>query len=108
MLFLSSNSLDGGSTHAVAASLPLPLSPHLLERIDEPVGGGIVPDHGRIAGQFGEDRLGELFAELDSPLIEGVDVPDDPLDEDFVLVEGDEGAEGGGGELREEDGVGRA
>ena len=44
--------------------------------------------------QFAEDLLGEDFAQLHAPLVEGVDVPDDALGEDAVLVEGDELAEG--------------
>ena len=35
--------------------------------------------------KFGQDHLGELLAQFDAPLVEGVDVPDDPLDEDLVL-----------------------
>ena len=57
-------------------------------------------------GEFLEDLAGEDLAELDAPLVEGVDVPDDALGEDLVLVEGDEGAEGAGGELVGEEGVG--
>ncbi len=41
-------------------------------------------------------------------MIEGVDGPDDALGEDGVLVEGDEGAEGVGGEELGEEGVGGA
>ena len=37
--------------------------------------------------------LRELLAELDAPLVEAVDVPDDPLDEDLVLVHRDQRAE---------------
>src|SRR5207245_8406261 len=40
------------------------------------------------------DLGGELLAELDSPLIEGIDLPDRRLREDAVLLEGDERAEG--------------
>ena len=46
-----------------------------------------------LAGELGDDAHRELLAELDSPLIERVDVPDDALGEDGVLVEGDEHAE---------------
>ena len=35
----------------------------------------------------------ELFAEFDAPLVERVDAPDDTLDKDLVLVEGDQLAE---------------
>ena len=47
----------------------------------------------RLRCQFGEDVRGQHLPELDAPLVEGVDVPDDALGEDGVLVEGDEGAE---------------
>lgn len=57
--------------------------------------------------EFGQDRLGELFAKLDAPLIEAVDVPDDPLHENFVLVHRDQRAEGLRGEFLEENAVGR-
>ena len=49
-----------------------------------------------LAFQFGGDAVGEDFAEFDAPLVEGIDVPDDALDENAVLVEGDDFAEGGG------------
>ena len=41
-------------------------------------------------------------------LVEGIDVPDHALGEDFVLVEGDQRAEHCGGQFRVEEGVGRA
>ena len=47
----------------------------------------------RLAFEFRDDALGERFAKFDTPLIEGVDVPDDALGEDVVFVEGDELAE---------------
>ena len=40
--------------------------------------------------EFGDDALGEDFAEFDAPLVEGVDIPDHALGEDAHLVEGDE------------------
>jgi len=43
--------------------------------------------------ELGDDRSGQLLAELDAPLVERVDVPDDALDEDLVLVERDEPSE---------------
>ena len=80
----------------------------VLEVINEAVGGAVVGGDGPGFFELGEDGLGELLAELDAPLIEGVDVPDDALGENLVLVEGDERAEGARGELGEEDGVGGA
>ena len=58
--------------------------------------------------EFGDDALGEDFAEFDAPLVEGVDVPEDALGEDAHFVEGDEAAENGGGEFFGEDDIGRA
>ena len=58
--------------------------------------------------EFGDDALGEDFAEFDAPLVEGVDVPEDALGEDAHFVEGDEAAEDGGGEFFGEDDIGRA
>ena len=40
--------------------------------------------------QLGQDGVGQFLAKLDAPLVERVDVPDDPLHEDLVLVERDE------------------
>ena len=58
--------------------------------------------------QFGKDDLGELLAELDSPLIETVDVPDDALGENLVLIQGDEPAKGEGRQAVIEDRHGRS
>lgn len=55
------------------------------------------------------DTSGNSEVERHSPpLIVGVDVPDDALGEDLVLVHGDEGTQGEGGDLLDHDGVGRA
>ena len=62
----------------------------------------------RSALQFREDPAGEDLSELDAPLIERIDLPDGALSEHRVLVEGNEFAEGGGGEALAEDGVGRS
>ena len=37
--------------------------------------------------EFGDDALGEDFAEFYAPLVEGVDVPEDALGEDAHFVE---------------------
>src|SRR4051812_17991785 len=55
-----------------------------------------------------EDGVRELLAELYAPLIEAVDVPDDALDEDLVLVGGDERAERARRDLLHEDRARRA
>ena len=57
---------------------------------------------------FRLDLLCELLAKLDTPLVVGIDVPDDALDEDFVLVRGDQLAQGERIQFREKDGVCRA
>src|SRR5882724_11827081 len=43
--------------------------------------------------EFRDNALGQHFAQLDAPLVEGVDIPNRSLSEDVVLVEGDELAE---------------
>ena len=76
---------------------------------DEGVGRGVVREGGLLLGdEFAHDLLREDLAELDAPLVEGVDVPDDALDEDLVLVERDERAEREGRELVGEQRVRRA
>ena len=47
----------------------------------------------RLALEFGDDALRQHFAELDTPLIEGIDVPDGALRKYAVLVESDEFAQ---------------
>ena len=42
------------------------------------------------AFEFGNDAVGQHFAEFDAPLVERIDIPDGALDEDFVFVERDE------------------
>jgi len=68
---------------------PLFLPPHPLERIDQSVGGGVVGMDGIIVPQLGEDVLCHLLAQLNPPLIEAEDVPDKPLHEDLMLIQGD-------------------
>ena len=51
---------------------------------------------------------GQLLAELDAPLVERIDVPDDALHKDLVLVHGDQRAEVVRRHLGVEDRVGRA
>ena len=62
----------------------------------------------RVAFELSDDLLREHLAQLDTPLVEGVDVPDDALGEDGVLVECDQLAEGFGCEDFGEDGIRRA
>ena len=80
----------------------------VLEAVDEAVGGAVVAGDRSRVFEFGQDGLGELLAEFDAPLVEGVDVPDDALGKNLVLVHGDQHAERFRRELREHDRVGRA
>lgn len=56
--------------------------------------------------KFWKDGLSQLFAQLDSHLVEGVDIPNDSLGENLVLIEGDECAKDVRGQLRVEEGIG--
>lgn len=78
----------------------------VLVIVDQAVSGGVVAGDRAGSGEFGEDDLGELFAEFDAPLIKGVDVPEDALDEDLVLVQSDQRTESARGQLVEHDRVG--
>src|SRR5262245_52023166 len=56
-----------------------------------------------LALEFRNNALGQHLAQLDAPLIEGVDIPDRPLRENGVFVKGDEFAEDFRGESLRED-----
>src|SRR3984885_8833806 len=72
--------------------------------LDESVGRAVVCEGWLFrAFELGNDAHGEDFAELDTPLVEGVDLPDCSLDEDTVLVECNELAERCGGHVFGED-----
>jgi len=58
--------------------------------IDKTVSGAIVASHLFFTGEFWKDDFGQLFTKLHTPLIEGVDVPDDALHKDFVFVKSNE------------------
>src|SRR4029450_11298788 len=60
------------------------------------------------AGEFWDNLLGQHLAELDTPLVEGVNIPDGTLGEDGVLVERHELAERCRRELLGEEGIRRA
>ena len=62
------------------------------------------PASASVIVEGGHDLLGELLAELDAPLVVGVDTPHDALDEGDVLVERDERAERVRREVDAEDG----
>src|SRR5437660_12729484 len=85
---------DGFSSAAAVlrSSSPCVLAPAVAA--DEVVRRAVMPERRLgLALDLGDDALGELLAQLDAPLIEGVDVPDDALGEHAVLVEGDQLAE---------------
>src|SRR5690606_20457498 len=81
-------------------------APQFAVDADEPFGGGVGEVGLRLlGGERGGQVEGHLLAQLDAPLVEGVDAPDGALDEDDVLVEGDELAQGRRGEFGGEDGA---
>lgn len=55
--------------------------------------------------EFRQDTARELLAQLHAPLIEAVDIPDDPLHEDLVLVQRNQAAQGMGCHLPEQEGI---
>src|SRR5215831_194642 len=59
----------------------------------------------RLTLEFRDDALSQDFSQLNTPLIERVDVPDDTLRKDAVLIESDKLAEGLGREPINEDRV---
>ena len=77
-----------------------------LVPVDETVGAAVMVADGSSILQLREDSISELLAKLDAPLVVAVDVPDDTLDEDLVLVHGDERAKSMGSQLGHHDGVG--
>mgnify|MGYP006211454627 CR=1 FL=1 len=42
-----------------------------------------------VVAQLRQDLVGQLFAQLNAPLVEAVDIPQHALGEDLVLVQGD-------------------
>src|SRR3954454_20062404 len=89
---------------------PICMSVHFLSvtksavRGHEGGGGGVEAGDVGPRGERGLDALGEDLAQLDAPLVEGVDVPDGALYEHLVLVQRDQLAQHGGGQLAGEDG----
>src|SRR3712207_312843 len=74
---------------------------------DQAVGGTVVIANRLAPREFRKNPRGKLLAELDSPLVEAVQVPDDALNENLVFVEGDQGAEPERGQPAVEDRGGR-
>ncbi|MEZ4485034.1 MAG: hypothetical protein R2864_10730 [Syntrophotaleaceae bacterium] len=54
--------------------------------VDQTVGRGIVAGGLFAPGQFRKNRPGQLLAQLDAPLVKGIDIPDSALDKYLVLV----------------------
>ena len=79
----------------------------LLEGVDEARCAGVVARNLTRALKFSLDLLGQGLAELDTPLVERVDVPDGTLSEGHVLVVGDQSTQSGGSDLLCEDRGGR-
>src|SRR5690242_19472051 len=83
-------SLEQRHSIASASSLKLEIAP------DQRVGRTIMIERGfRRTLELRNDLLGESLAQLHTPLIEGIDLPDRSLGEDAMLVERDELAECG-------------
>src|SRR6266850_4271590 len=75
---------------------------------DQGVGRTVVRKHRfGCALEFRNDALGQRLAQLDTPLIEGVDTPNCTLSENAVLVQCDKFPERFRRELFSDDGIGR-
>lgn len=61
--------------------------------MDQSVCGAVVRCDGFIPAQFRQDAARKLLTELCVPLVKAEDVPDDDLDENLVLVHGDQAPE---------------
>ncbi len=79
----------------------------LFDVVDQVVCGRVVSDSLVWASELLFDGFGELLAELHSPLIVRVDVPNGALHENLVLVEGDERAQSERGDTRQENAIAR-
>lgn len=78
----------------------------LLVKVDEAVSRGIVARDLTSSDQLGENLLGKLLAQLNSPLVERVDIPNHSLNEDLVLIHRNQSSQGTRGQLLEHDRVG--
>lgn len=63
--------------------------------------------HFGLAGQFGKNGFGQLFAELYAPLVKAVDAPNNALYEGFMFVHGNQAAHIARVDFVHEDKVGR-
>src|SRR6476661_107564 len=85
---------DAASGSGSSASTRLLLAP-LPVAANQRVGRAVVVQLRLLGGlQLGDDLDGQDLAQLDPPLVKGVDPPDRSLGEDAVLVEGDQRAQG--------------
>src|SRR5258708_12400205 len=60
----------------------------------------------RLALEFRNNALGQDLSQLDAPLVKGINVPYGSLDEDAMLVERDQFAQGGRRQSVHQNGVG--
>jgi hypothetical protein len=65
------------------------LSFHFLENVNQPVGRRGMGVHGIVVRQFRQDFTGRLLAEFCTPLVEGENISNDTLDEDFMFIHSD-------------------
>jgi len=66
----------------------------LLESEQQTAGRAVVVSTAARGLQLSLDLLGQALSELDTPLVEGVDVPNGAFGEGDVLVVGDQGTQG--------------
>lgn len=76
-----------------------------LVKVNEAVGGSIVGVDLAFLTQFRQDSLGQLLSEFDTPLVKGVDVPDDTLHEDLVFIHGNQSTKSSRSQFLEQNGV---
>ena len=76
----------------------------LLESVDETRSAAVVLVGGAGLVELLLDALGECLAELDTPLVEAVDVPHGTLGEGEVLIVDNQGTQGSGCDLVGQDG----
>ena len=76
-------------------------------KINQTCSRAVVFLHFGLAGQFGKNGFGQLFAEFYAPLVKAVDAPNNALDEGFVFVHGNQAAHIARVDFVHEDEVGR-
>src|SRR5476649_3047007 len=78
----------------------------VFEAINQTICRTIVAFHVFAASKFRQNAVGELFTQLNAPLVKGEDIEDDALREDFVLVHGDQRTQAVRSDFAQQDGVG--